>query len=73
MRLCHQCVNFDEKIEAEWQYHLRIMRGYINLLEHKKNQGKGDFDCIIGLSGGLDSSYVAHIAVKVMGSSFGAC
>jgi len=33
-----------------------------------KNQGKGkDFDCIIGLSGGLDSSYVAYVAKEIMG------
>jgi N-acetyl sugar amidotransferase len=33
-----------------------------------KKQGKGkDFDCIIGLSGGLDSSYVAYVAKEFMG------
>ena len=32
----------------------------------KKNSGK-QFDCIIGISGGLDSSYLTHIAVKEMG------
>ncbi len=33
----------------------------------KKDGNKRDFDCIIGLSGGLDSSYAAHIAKEVMG------
>jgi putative aminotransferase len=33
-----------------------------------REEGKrADFDCIIGLSGGLDSSYVAHVAKEVMG------
>jgi N-acetyl sugar amidotransferase len=32
----------------------------------KENKDK-DFDCIIGLSGGLDSSYVAYLAKEVMG------
>lgn len=33
-----------------------------------KKEGKGkDFDCILGLSGGVDSSYMLHIAVKEFG------
>jgi NH3-dependent NAD+ synthetase len=33
-----------------------------------KGKGKGkDFDCIIGLSGGLDSSYTAYVAKEIMG------
>ncbi|WVV48782.1 hypothetical protein THH46_08920 [Pseudomonas sp. NA13] len=33
-----------------------------------KKDGEGrDFDCIIGLSGGLDSSYLAYIAKEKMG------
>jgi N-acetyl sugar amidotransferase len=36
--------------------------------EKIKKDGEGrDFDCIIGLSGGLDSSYTVHIAKEVMG------
>ena len=36
--------------------------------EKIKLDGEGrDFDCIIGLSGGLDSSYCAYIAKEVMG------
>jgi N-acetyl sugar amidotransferase len=46
-------------------------KGYNELMSiaHKiKKQGIGkDFDCIIGLSGGLDSSYVAYVAKEVMG------
>lgn len=33
----------------------------------KKDGEKRDFDCIIGLSGGLDSSYVAYVAKEIMG------
>lgn len=40
----------------------------IKTAEKIKKQGQGkDFDCIIGLSGGLDSSYVAYVAKEVMG------
>ena len=40
----------------------------IQLADKIKSEGKGrDFDCIIGLSGGLDSSYVAYVAKEKMG------
>lgn len=46
-------------------------RGYKELMmeaEKIKTDGKGrDFDCIIGLSGGLDSSYAAYVAKEIMG------
>lgn len=36
--------------------------------EKIKKDGKNrDFDCIIGLSGGLDSSYAAYVAKEIMG------
>lgn len=35
--------------------------------EIKKKHKNQDFDCIIGLSGGLDSSYTAYVAKEVMG------
>ena len=36
--------------------------------EKIKADGKNrDFDCIIGLSGGLDSSYTAYVAKEIMG------
>lgn len=46
-------------------------KGYAELMQiaakiKKEGEGK-DFDCIIGLSGGLDSSYVAYVAKEIMG------
>lgn len=45
-------------------------RGYSELMGIAKNKKQGhgkDFDCIIGLSGGLDSSYVAYVVKEIMG------
>jgi N-acetyl sugar amidotransferase len=60
--------NYIETILPNWH---TDERGYTELMkeaEKIKADGKGrDFDCIIGLSGGLDSSYVAHVAKEVMG------
>lgn len=36
-----------------------------NIVEKIKRKGRGkDFDCILGLSGGADSSYMLHVMVK---------
>lgn len=37
-----------------------------NIAEKIKRQNKGKYDCIIGASGGLDSSYVIYVAKKVL-------
>lgn len=46
-------------------------RGYAELMQEaekiKKDGKNRDFDCIIGLSGGLDSSYAAYVAKEIMG------
>ena len=61
-------VNYKKNILPSWH---TDERGYLELMrlaEKIKAEGrKRDFDCIIGLSGGLDSSYVAYIAKEVMG------
>ena len=41
-----------------------LMRVAERLKAKSKNQS---FDCIIGLSGGLDSSYTAYVAKEIMG------
>ena len=73
-------ISFNEKGESDYytNYTETIVpiwhtdeRGYAELMktaEKVKADGKNrDFDCIIGLSGGLDSSYCAYIAKEVMG------
>ncbi|EJI85744.1 LPS biosynthesis protein WbpG [Alishewanella aestuarii B11] len=66
--LCDHCNNFDLNIKPNWH---TDQQGYAELMkaaELIKQEGKGkDFDCIIGLSGGLDSSYTAYVAKEVMG------
>ena len=65
---CDYCTNFISNIKPSWD---RLISNPTNLEEMAKkiranNEGR-DFDCIIGLSGGLDSSYVAYIAKEKMG------
>jgi len=60
--------NFIETIKPNWHTDERGYKELMQTAEKIKKEGKGkDFDCIIGLSGGLDSSYVAYVAKEVMG------
>ena len=60
--------NYIETILPNWH---TDEKGYLELMrtaEKIKLDGKNrDFDCVIGLSGGLDSSYVAYVAKEIMG------
>lgn len=61
-------LNYINQIVPNWHTDQRGHDELMLMAEKIKKQGKGkDFDCIIGLSGGLDSSYVAYIAKEVMG------
>ena len=64
---CDYCNNFNSKVKPFWNNNLK--NGSLDILAKKiRQEGKGkDFDCIIGLSGGLDSSYTAYIAKEKMG------
>ncbi|MCQ2044486.1 N-acetyl sugar amidotransferase [Pseudomonas kunmingensis] len=66
--VCDYCNNFSSEILPNWHPDQRGAAELEALATKIKNQGEGqDFDCIIGLSGGLDSSYAAYIAKEKMG------
>ncbi|MFL1915363.1 N-acetyl sugar amidotransferase [Plesiomonas shigelloides] len=66
--ICNYCHNFKEHIAPTWSTDQRGHEKLQNLSAIIRNDSQGnDFDCIIGLSGGLDSSFAAYIAVKKMG------
>lgn len=65
---CDYCNNFRANILPNWLTDERGERELQSLAEKIKAEGKGkDFDCIIGLSGGLDSSYLTYVAKEKMG------
>ena len=60
--------NYQKNILPNWHTDDAGAKELQKIAENIKKQGEGkDFDCIIGLSGGLDSSYVAYIAKEIMG------
>lgn len=65
---CDYCINFRTQILPSWDTGPAGEQALLRLAERIKASGRGrDFDCIIGISGGLDSSYTAHIAKNTMG------
>lgn len=61
-------VNFVNEILPSWNTGEEGHKLLMQTAEKIKADGKNrDFDCIIGLSGGLDSSYVAYVAKEIMG------
>lgn len=65
--VCDYCNNFRSEILPNW--HPDERGAELETLAAKiRKHGEGkDFDCIIGLSGGLDSSYAAYVAKEKMG------
>jgi len=61
-------LNFCRNILTKWNNTDNGLSKLMKIANKIKNEKKGNnFDCIIGLSGGLDSSYAAYIAKEIMG------
>lgn len=66
--LCDYCINFEKNIKPSWSNTLQNNQILSQISNNIRLEGKNkDFDCIIGLSGGLDSSYAAYVAKEKMG------
>jgi N-acetyl sugar amidotransferase len=66
--VCEYCRNFDEQIQPSWDTGKKGAAELDRLAAEIRKAGAGkEFDCIIGLSGGLDSSYATYIAKERMG------
>ena len=66
--ICDYCHNFDNVIKRSWSPGVSYEEQLNQLSNRIREDGKNkDYDCIIGLSGGLDSSYAAYIAKEKMG------
>lgn len=66
--VCDHCNDFYKNVQPYWHTDARGKAELEKIVEKIKADGKGrDFDCIMGMSGGADSSYMLHIAVKEFG------
>jgi len=60
--VCNHCTSFKEKFKNIPINGENPEVSFNKLIDTIKNSGKGnEYDCIIGLSGGVDSSYVAYL------------
>ncbi len=59
--VCDHCNTYYREIEPVWNYGLGREKELQQLVESIKKEGKGkDFDCLMGMSGGIDSSYLLY-------------
>jgi len=66
--VCNHCRNFESNIRSIWFPDERGEPILAKMVEDMKSYGKDkEYDCILGLSGGVDSSYLAYVAVKKLG------
>jgi N-acetyl sugar amidotransferase len=66
--ICDHCHDFENNVKPNWHTDERGKKELEKTILKIKSDGEGrDFDCILGLSGGVDSSYLLHIAVKEFG------
>ena len=66
--ICPRCNEYKNRIVKEWNHGIGREAELEKILAAIKKSGEGKpYDCILGLSGGLDSSYLLHLAVAKWG------
>jgi len=66
--VCDHCYDFRSNVMPHWQIGEPGKAALDKIIDKIKTDGKGkEFDCILGISGGVDSSYMLHLAVKEFG------
>lgn len=66
--ICSRCNDYNNRILKWWNHGIAHEEELNKILNEIKKAGKGKkYDCILGLSGGLDSSYLLHLAVAKWG------
>ena len=66
--VCDHCTTFYTKVQPNWHTDERGRVLLDRMVESIRREGAGkDFDCIIGVSGGVDSSYLTYVAKEDLG------
>ncbi len=65
---CDHCETFRTKVRPGWRTDEMAGAQLAELSRQIARDGEGkDFDCIIGMSGGIDSSYLVYVAKELLG------
>ena len=68
--ICSRCNEYKQRILPEWNHGNGHEKELQDLISSIKKSGEGKkYDCILGLSGGLDSSYMLSSGGERMGTS----
>lgn len=66
--VCDHCHAYFDDLLPNWHPDERGRQDLDSIVKKIKTSGRNkEFDCIIGLSGGVDSSYMLHVAVRELG------
>jgi N-acetyl sugar amidotransferase len=66
--VCDHCIAFNRDVFPHWHPDETGAAKFQQIVERINTSGRGrDFNCILGMSGGLDSSYLLHLAVSEFG------
>ena len=66
--VCDHCNTYYKDILPKWHTDEKGDKALKDIVERIKKEGEGkDFDCLMGMSGGIDSSYLLYMMVKKYG------
>ena len=66
--ICDHCNTYYKDILPNWHTDERGDRALKKIVKKLKREGEGkDFDCLMGMSGGIDSSYLLYVMVEKYG------
>jgi len=64
MGICQACESSEQKIHINWKEREKQLR---EILDHYRALAVNDYDCIVPISGGKDSTFQLHVLTQVYG------
>ncbi len=68
--VCDYCINYEDNIEPFLEDNIKNNQKYFlhlkTVLKKHKQKGNSEYDCLIGFSGGVDSSYLVYYVINVL-------
>ena len=66
--ICDHCTTYFKDILPNWHTDERGHKALKEIIDKIKKEGEGkDFDCLMGMSGGIDSSYLLYVMKEIYG------
>ncbi len=62
--VCQACQSAEQKIHIDWSEREKVLRG---ILDDARAKAGNNYDCIIPISGGKDSTFQLHVLTQVYG------